>query len=107
MARFLDLAEQTSPVDLTDRDQLLQDDAAPLIQRRDLLATREHYLVDNAQRTFERPSRILLCKIPTQLRDDHALSPESAPLEKFASIRGKNVCGQLLIFMQPYAQSRH
>jgi hypothetical protein len=70
--RFLDFTEQAGPIDLADRDKLFQDGLSPPVQRRNLLAAREHHLVDDAQWTLERSLRILLGKTTTELCDDHA-----------------------------------
>ena len=77
--RFLDFTKQASSVNFANRNQLFQDGSSPPVQRRNFLAACEHYFLDDAQRTPERSLRLLLGKPTTQLCDDHALSPKSAP----------------------------
>jgi len=71
-ARFFDFTEQPGPLHFAQRRQLGQDGLTPPVERRNLLAAREHRLVHDDERVLERSLRVLLGKTPIQLCDDHA-----------------------------------
>lgn len=66
-ASFLDLAQQLGALHFALGTELIQDGAAPAIERGELFAAREHRLADDAERAFKRCFRVLFGKTSIEM----------------------------------------